>query len=141
MQQNATLYYSIYLTNKVFNYLFSEKDLTIDWVDQESFFSRLFIAALIGPILETLIFQTAIIETIYYFSKNEKNRILLSCILSTSLFGIEHIYSLAYFVYGLLVGLYLSICYIYSKKKGENPTLTVFLIHSSWNALATFHNQ
>ena len=130
-----------YIINKGFNYFFPSKELTVEWLNEESFISQLFIAALFGPILETLIFQTAVIETVYYFSKVDRNRIMLSLFISTTLFGFEHIYSVAYFIYGLLVGLYLSICYIYSRKKGVEPTLTVFLVHSSWNIVATFHNQ
>ena len=108
-----------YITNKGFYYFFPTKELTIDWIDKESIITQLFITALFGPILETLIFQTAIIETVYFFSKIERNRILLSLIISTTLFGFEHIYSVAYFIYGLLVGLYLSICYPVTRRVGR----------------------
>jgi membrane protease YdiL (CAAX protease family) len=139
---NCTLFVLFsYLLNKGFNYISPQKELAQDWLTKESFFIQLFLVGILAPIFETLIFQTAIIEIVYIIRKIKKYRIFIACFASTTLFGLEHTFSVAYFILGLIIGLYLSIFYIYSKKKGINPTLSVLLVHASWNIFALFYNH
>jgi hypothetical protein len=63
-----------------------------------------------------------------------------SCSISAVLFGCTHLYSIPYFIYGILVGVYLSILYVIAKSKGINSTLLVIMVHASWNAIAVMLN-
>ena len=70
------------------------------------------IAVLITPIIETLLFQTLIIEIFY---KKIKNFYL--CILSATLFALSHSYNLSYVIFALLIGILLAYLYILGIEK------------------------
>jgi uncharacterized protein len=130
-----------YILNKIFIYFFSSKELTNSSIGSEGFIFDMVLAVIIAPLLETLIFQAAIIEGICYFLNYKKNCFLYSCGISTFLFGLTHFYSFPYFIYGLIVGLYLSILYILSRKRGLNSIIVVLIVHMSWNLVAFINNN
>jgi membrane protease YdiL (CAAX protease family) len=130
-----------YLLNKIFIYFFSLKDLANSSIGNEDFVFDVVLIVLIGPLLETLIFQAAIIEGVYFFFNSRKYYNYYSCGISTILFGLTHFYSFPYFIYGLIIGLYLSILYLLTKRRGLNSIIVVLIVHMCWNLIAVINNN
>lgn len=90
-------------------------------------------AVLIGPLLETFIYQFAIIEISRYFKASNIQSILISGLL----FGISHMISsdpIIYMVLGTIAGTFFGYVYIFYKKNpNANAFLMVFLLHSFFN--------
>jgi len=93
-----------------------------------------FIGVIFVPLLETLIFQTVIINLV---KKAFPKLPIISIIISSVLFGLSHFYSIAYILYTILMGIIFAYSYILSQKKEYNPFLVVFSIHALHN-LTTF---
>ncbi|WP_411683022.1 type II CAAX prenyl endopeptidase Rce1 family protein [Clostridium thailandense] len=90
---------------------------------------------MLSPILETAIFQYAIIEFLSSISiLREKN--ILIIIISAILFGLSHSYSYVYVFYGFIMGLLLSYSYLTYKNKSFSAFWVVFLIHCIKNIIS-----
>lgn len=98
-------------------------------------FSFLFFlkAVLLGPLLETFIYQFAIIEISRYFKASNFQSILISGLL----FGISHMINsdpMTHSVLGTIAGIFFGYVYIFYKKNpNANAFLMVFLLHSLFN--------
>jgi len=102
-------------------------DLSIDW--------QIFIAALIAPIIETLLFQTLIILGLRKIGCF-RSRMSLVVIISAIIFGIAHTYNVIYVIYAFLMGLILAYSYNAYIEKSDSSFLVVVMIHSIRNVLA-----
>lgn len=100
------------------------------------------VGLVIGPIIETLLFQVFIIETVKRISPKVDGQynLLFPTLVSAIFFGIAHGYSANYIVYAFLMGVGLSSLYILvSVKPGmtwKNGFWMVVLLHLSMNFLA-----
>ncbi|MFA8299312.1 MAG: type II CAAX prenyl endopeptidase Rce1 family protein [Hyphomicrobiales bacterium] len=96
-----------------------------------------FIAVLIVPVYETLIFQYIPIKATKFVLKNQKQQlqILSAIILSSLLFSLSHWYNITYIITTFLGGIILAYSFILSYKRKESPILNVFIIHSIYNAI------
>lgn len=94
-----------------------------------------FIAVIIGPLIETLIFQAFILLFInFLLSKFKNESFIIPVLISAIAFGLYHSYNLTYIIYGLFVGLVLASAYtIVLKNRKENPILIVSIIHALVN--------
>ncbi|BEP29316.1 CPBP family glutamic-type intramembrane protease [Helicovermis profundi] len=84
-----------------------------------TFFYKIIVGSLIGPLIETLIFQHLVIKFLKktkYISKNK----LLICIISGILFGISHSYDMLYIINITLIDLYLAYVYLLYENKKRN---------------------
>lgn len=72
--------------------------------------------SILAPILETLIFQYAIIEILNSI-KILKERSIVIVMVSAVLFGISHSYSYLYIFYAFIIGLLLAYSYLIYKKR------------------------
>ncbi len=96
--------------------------------------SDAFIAIIIIPVVETLIFQTLI----FYICK-EKLKIrnfLLIVFLSAFAFGIYHFYDLTYILYGFTSGVVFALGYGIFRRINFHPILIVSLAHAIVNGIA-----
>lgn len=90
---------------------------------------QFFIVVLVAPLIETLIFQYALIESI-----REKIRPLYACFLSALAFALFHLYSVYYFLFALIGGLTFAYMY-YLEKSVIKSLLVVLTAHILYNLL------
>lgn len=93
---------------------------------------HLLYTGIIGPLLETFIFQYAVINVLQRFRANN----IIIIILSAGLFGIWHWYSIAYVLYAFIAGLIYSACFILFQQRKNKAFPWVFILHSSYNIYA-----
>lgn len=92
----------------------------------------------VGPIVETFIFQFAVIELfIRFYLKN--NIILVSIIVSSLLFGVSHSYNVFAVLNSLIYGVIYAHFYWIFKLKKRNSFLFVILIHALYNFYVFIH--
>lgn len=89
-----------------------------------------FVTVLIGPVLETFIFQFLIIEIL--FKLNIKNNLII--LISTLAFSLSHNYNLIYILLIIFPGILYSTYYLFLKIENQKtPFLNIFLLHSLSN--------
>lgn len=92
-----------------------------------SIYDKIFLAAVFAPVIETLLFQTLIINIIFKFTKNK----ILSIIISAVVFALAHNYSTAYVAKAFVAGIQYGLLYIVCKK--HCATFHVLAAHSLYN--------
>lgn len=113
-----------------------------DVMEDEGVLFMIVVGLVLAPIIETLIFQVAIIEGCKRIAPKVDGRdnVLFAMLVSSLLFGIGHGYSSTYVVYAFFLGLGLSALYVLvSKKLGnswKNGFWAVVLLHLCINSLA-----
>jgi len=96
------------------------------------------ITVLIGPAVETLIFQYLIIETLLSLKMTH----IVSVIISGLLFGLSHCYNLPYILVTTVVGLIFAYYYMRLRHQGLVNTLgLVTLLHALSNIFAFINNN
>lgn len=92
-------------------------------------------AMIIGPIIETLVFQKFLyfIATLFNWFRNDKCRII---ILGTLTFGLIHFFTLMYIITTMITGFFFM--YLYVIKRHKNAYWSVVILHSMINGLAIF---
>lgn len=98
-------------------------------IDNMSAKDQFLVAVFLGPIIETLIFQYALIESV-----RQKIRPLYACILSAFAFALAHFYSVYYFLFALISGLIFAYMY-YLEKSVIKSFLVVLTAHFLYNLL------
>lgn len=95
-----------------------------------SFNEKIVLFVIIAPILETLIFQYAIIE----ICKRIKMALKYCCLVSALAFAIFHLYNIFYFLYAFIAGLMFA--YLYIKGKNiRNAILYSLIGHVIYNGI------
>ncbi|WP_281322207.1 CPBP family intramembrane glutamic endopeptidase [Flavobacterium aestivum] len=112
----------------VADYFFNE-EITKGSKDLGSFSNAFYVAVLRAPIVETVLFQFAIIEII-----KKKYNSFSCCCISAFFFGLFHDYNFFYFLFGIFSGLVFAYVYIIEKdiKKG---ILYTTLAHMAYNTV------
>lgn len=91
------------------------------------------LSIIIGPIIETFIFQFLIIEILYKFKLNY----YLISLLSALAFGFSHSYNYFYILVMILLGWLYAIYYIYLKEnKKKFPFLVILSLHALSNIIS-----
>jgi len=90
-------------------------------------FLAFLLLVLIGPLLETLIFQHLPIIILPKIIKNIQEKYLI--FISAILFGLSHSYNITYIIFTFLGGIILAYYYFLSIKRKEQAFLNIFLIH------------
>lgn len=109
--------------------LFTNGGLREKAVGGMSAINEFLLAVILAPIIETLIFQYAIIETV-----RQKTRPIYACLLSATAFALLHSYSIFYFLYALVSGLLFA--YLYYLEKSEWKSFVIVLsAHCLYNLL------
>ena len=125
------------LNNLVFGTIehFFFPDLPKNPITNESPFYKLIFGCIIGPILETYVFNylpTIILHKINI--KKESFRIILPSII----FGLNHYYSFLYIIAAFFMGIIFNLLYLRATKLNESPILVVSLIHCAYNIFSLF---
>jgi hypothetical protein len=104
---------------------------------EESIYLFFFLAVIVAPLFETLIFQKFLIEfSIKMLDRLKLNNFLIPILISAIGFGLAHYYSLIYLINGLSMGIVLAYSYSIALKRKESAFWIVTLIHSLVNTLA-----
>jgi membrane protease YdiL (CAAX protease family) len=93
---------------------------------------KFFVAVLVGPFIETLLFQDMLIK---FILKKRANARLLSCLVSAILFALLHYYSWQYILKTFFSGLFFGSLYLIITHKRQNPLLVVFIAHAIYNGI------
>lgn len=101
----------------------------------ENIWFRYLIVALLGPIVETFVFQAM---PYYFLNLFEfmRRRVWITILLPAIVFGCIHDFSLQYILLATLMGIVFQYTYHARSKKGD-PFLTTFLLHALLNGVAT----
>lgn len=101
----------------------------------------LVIAAIGAPLIETLLFQSLIIEVICKIIKRPRRNIYIAIIVSSVAFALNHTYSVGYVIITFFLGIIYALAYYYGKYRKESATILVFLLHSLYNLFASLYNM
>ena len=104
-------------------------------VDRMSYTKIIILTVIIGPILETLFFQTAFFKGLSHF-KFFKDNTFLIILLSAIFFASVHYYSIAYIIFAFYGGIILALCYSTILKESNNhkmASMITVIIHSLRN--------
>lgn len=107
----------------------------------ESIVLDLLIAVIVVPLLETLLFQSLIIEIICKIIKRPRKNIYIALIVSSLAFALNHTYSLSYVIFTFFVGIIFALAYYLGRYRKESAIILVFIIHSIYNLSSTLYNM
>lgn len=102
---------------------------------QDPLISQFLIVVIIGPLIETFIFQyenIKILRRINVLKNNDLTVILISALI----FGLMHFYSLSYIIHATLLGILLSYSFVVYESKKVSPFWVVCIIHSLRNLIS-----
>jgi len=101
----------------------------------------LLIAVIVVPLLETLLFQSLIIEIICKIIKRPRKNICIALIVSSLAFSLNHTYSLSYVIMTFFWGIIFALAYYLGRYRKESAIILVFLIHSLYNLSSSLYNM
>ena len=101
----------------------------------------LLMAVIVVPLIETLIFQSLIIEVICKIIKRPRRNICIAVLVSSLAFGLNHSYSLSYVIFTFFGGIGLALAYYLGRYRKEGAITLVFILHSMYNLLASLYNM
>ncbi len=120
-----------YFFSAVSYFIFDEKILR-GFIEFKSIEQEIVVVGFIGPIIETLVFQYGIIETL----KPKIKYRFIPYLVSAIVFGLSHFYNPFYCLFAIFSGLFL--CYVYYlgslRKQGFLLTL---LVHMCYNLVVS----
>lgn len=131
------IYFSFkFITAVIANYF--DPTLTSSSLKNESLLAKFFIIVIIAPILETIIYQFAIIEIGFKL----KIPPIFIIIISSLVFGFSHWYNPVYVLVTTVIGFILA--YYYTALRNQNYTnrvVLVILLHALSNLIAFLNNH
>lgn len=113
----------------IFNIKISKTTLSMS---KASLIAEFILLLLITPLVETLIFQYAIIKISRKINILKNNNLII-ILISAVIFGLEHSYSLSYIIYATIMGIFLAYSFVIYEKKEVSPFWVVCAIHSLRN--------
>lgn len=116
-----------------------EPDMTGSF-STESIVLDFLIVVIVVPLLETLLFQSLIIEIICKIIKRPRKNMYFAVIASSLAFAFNHTYSLSYFIITLGAGIILALVYYIGRYRKEGPIILVFILHAMYNLLSSLYN-
>ncbi|MRX41313.1 CPBP family intramembrane metalloprotease [Flavobacterium sp. LC2016-23] len=122
-----------FLNNYIFAILAKHFSISLNkgFDDNYSFTEKIVLFIIIGPIIETLLFQYVVIE----ICKDQKMALKYCCLLSAFIFASLHLYNVFYFLYAFVTGLLFA--YLYVAGKNEKDAILLPLVtHIIYNGIA-----
>lgn len=104
-------------------------DVSVSQPVVDSSLQSLLLAVIIGPLLETALFQYGIIVSLTNTVKSKALAIIISAIA----FGLTHLYSEQYIVATFFSGLLFALLFLVFQEKNRRGFLYVLIIHSAFN--------
>lgn len=111
-----------------------EGNTSVTLFDNKPIFLKFILFVILGPILETLIFQFLPYLILSNFLRGRNKKIII-IIVSALFFAFTHWYGIFYFIYALAIGLILMFSYLSRLKKGDSFQ-AILIIHTLFNCLA-----
>lgn len=98
-------------------------------------------ALIIGPLMETMLFQFAITMGVFYLMEYfKKPQFTIPVIVSALAFGFVHPYNLTYIIIAIFVGFFFATAYVLLLKRKENAFIVVTIIHSLVNFVPVYRD-
>lgn len=98
-------------------------------------------ALIIGPLMETMLFQFAITMGVFYLLEYfGKPQFIVPIIVSALAFGLVHPYNLTYIIIATFVGFFFATAYVLLLKRKENAFIVVTIIHSLVNFVPVYRD-
>lgn len=126
----------IIVLNFLNNYIFSvvsdlfDVPLNQGFNDHYTMKEKIVLFIFVGPLIETLLFQYAVIE----ISKSTKMAVKYCCLLSAFAFASFHLYNVFYFSYTFVAGLLFA--YLYTRGKNQRSAILLpFIAHVIYNGI------
>jgi hypothetical protein len=104
----------------------------------DSLAEHIIVGIFLGPLAETLIFQSFII---HYSLKKFKGNKIIAIFLSALSFSLIHHYSLAYIMVTFVFGFLYALLFLILLNKGKNAVLYTTITHSNYNLIALIVNS
>lgn len=122
-----------FLNNYIFAILAKHFSISLNkgFDDNYSFTEKIVLFIIIGPIIETLLFQYVVIE----ICKDQKMALKYCCLLSAFIFASLHLYNVFYFLYAFVTGLLFAYLYLAGKNE-KNAILLTLVTHIIYNGIA-----
>lgn len=115
-----------------------DPSLTDNASNDYSVWETFILSVIFAPILETLIFQYALIELLL----KTRLRPIFVVAISALLFGVNHHYNLVYILVMTVIGFLFALYYMMLRAQGGwNKILLVVLLHALWNLIAFLNNR
>lgn len=111
-----------------------------DYWETDIIIIDLLIAVIAVPLIETLLFQSLIIEIICKVIKRPGKNIIIAVVVSSVAFAFNHTYSTLYVIYTLCGGIIYALAYYFGRYRKEGGIILVFLLHSFDNLLISLYN-
>lgn len=99
------------------------------------------IAVIAYPLIETLIFQSLIIEIVCKVIKRPRKNICIAVIISSLAFALNHTYSLSYVIFAFFAGIIYALAYYLGRYRKEGAIILVFILHAMDNLSASLYNM
>ncbi len=100
------------------------------------------VTVVIAPLIETVIYQFAIIVIVFHFFGTRIYSIILAILLSSIIFGLSHYYNPTYAIVATFVGLSFAVFYVLAKfRKDISAVFLIFFTHSLLNFTAFIIND
>jgi uncharacterized membrane protein (DUF373 family) len=87
---------------------------------------------IVAPLLETFLVQSWIIKQVLKYSNNNR---LMAVIISATIFGLAHYYSVPYILKAFIAGILYGLLFVTISCKGKNPFWYIALTHSAYNCI------
>lgn len=107
----------------------------------DSIVVNMLIGDIVVPLVETLIFQSLIIEIICKIIKRPRKNILIAVVASSLAFALNHTYSLSYVVFAFGMGIIYALAYYLGRYRKESAIILVFILHAMYNLSASLQNM
>lgn len=117
-----------------------EPDLTGS-LSTDSVILDLLIGVIVVPLIETLLFQSLIIEIICKIIKRPRRNIYFAVIVSSLAFALNHTYSFSYVIITFFIGIIFALAYYLGRYRKESAIILVSIIHSMYNLLSSLYNM
>ncbi|BFM41779.1 hypothetical protein CFS9_04200 [Flavobacterium sp. CFS9] len=122
--------YIFYVIAKLFN-----SDLGRGFNENYTINEKLVLFVIVGPLLETVLFQYAVIE----ICKSGKMALKYCCLLSALVFASTHLYNVFYFLFAFVAGMLLAILYVKGRSV-KNAFLLTLIAHTIYNGIIFIMN-
>lgn len=98
------------------------------------------IAVIVIPLVETLLFQSLIIEIVCWIIKRPRKNIFIAVLISSLAFALNHTYSISYVIITFFIGIIFALAYYLGRYRKEGGIILVFFIHSIYNLSSSIYN-
>ncbi|MCG9899678.1 MAG: CPBP family glutamic-type intramembrane protease [Hydrotalea sp.] len=119
-------------------YILSKDECEINYLpNTEGLFKTFIAGSIVGPLIETLIFQYLPITLLHKFRINKSAKELnLIIIISSLIFGITHSYNILTVIDASIAGLIFCTVFVYFQKRNKSGFFYTFLLHGLFNTYA-----